>query len=128
MKEFSELLGKTLTKVENKDDEIIFTLENGEKYKLYHAQDCCETVYVEDICGDLEDLVGSSLLQAEEATNDTDVPVGRYDYLPECFLWTFYKLATIKGYVTIRWYGESNGYYSMGVSFGKMNEYGGIEY
>jgi hypothetical protein len=37
---FEEMLGRTITKIVNKDcEEIIFTLDNGDRYKLYHIQD-----------------------------------------------------------------------------------------
>lgn len=115
--EVSKLLGKTLAKVSVNDakDEIHFIDVNGTDYKMYHSQDCCESVTVEDIEGDVQDLVGSPITQAEESTNREDT-LGRIEY-PDSFTWTFYKLATAKGYVTIRWLGESNGYYSENVDF-----------
>lgn len=109
----SELLGKTLNNVEQIGDvAIIFTTVDGGVYRMYHEQDCCEYVHIEDITGELSDLVGAPLLMAEEVTNKGH---GGCD----SETWTYYKFATVKGYVTIRWYGTSNGYYSESVDFVK---------
>lgn len=116
---FEELKGKTLANVENKGDEVIFTTETGEVYKLYHLKDCCESVTVEDVCGDLYDLIGSPLVEAEEETGGKNLYGGKKEY-QDSFTWTFYKLRTAKGAVTIRWYGESNGYYSTSVDFARV--------
>jgi hypothetical protein len=72
-----------------------------------------------DIAGDLNDLIGNPLLMAEEITNEQDVnPEGvKIPEYQDSFTWTFYKLATRKGSVTLSWYGESNGYYNESVSF-----------
>lgn len=120
---FETLLGKTLTEISGEvgDDAIVFTTDNGEQFKLFHMQDCCEDVSVEDIAGDFADLIGLPILMAEEISSQENPP----DYKPnewgqDSFTWTFYKLATAKGYVTIRWYGESNGYYSESVDFCKL--------
>lgn len=116
MAELKDLIGKTLTKVEASEYEIIFITNEGKRYSLYHSQDCCESVTVEDIVGDLNDLVGEPILLAEEATSNEN-PAGVTKKYQDSFTWTFYKFATSKGYVDIRWYGESNGYYSERVDF-----------
>jgi hypothetical protein len=113
----ADLVGKTLTRCEQvAPDRIEFTLDSGETHALYHSQDCCEHVAVEDIAGDLNDLVGSPITMAEETTSNEN-PKSDGSYPPDSFTWTFYKFATVKGYVTIRWWGESNGYYSESVDF-----------
>lgn len=107
-------LGKTITEIQNNDDrELIFTFSNGEVYIMFHEQDCCEDVYIEDIAGNLYDLIDSPLTMAEEVINEDST-----DYTS--ITWTFYKLATVKGYVTIRWCGESNGYYSESVDIFRL--------
>jgi hypothetical protein len=109
-----EMLGQTFSKVWSDHETVTF--ENDEvRYTLYHAQDCCENVYVEDICGDLEDLVGWPMLVSREDTS-VDGPEMKDE---ESYTWTFYNFATFKGFVTVRFYGSSNGYYSEDVSFKK---------
>ena len=118
----ADLKGKVLKRVDGSDDEIIFETVDGEVYKMYHEQDCCESVYVESIVGDLQDLVGEPILLAEEVANIFDILRDSDKFMEESdesHTWTFYKFATRKGYVDIRWYGSSNGYYSEGVSFVK---------
>ena len=118
------LKGKVLSAVTATDDEVIFTTVDGDVYKLLHIQDCCESVYVESIVGDLDDLVGEEILRAEETENLFDIikNAEKEDSGDDSYTWTFYKLATRKGYVDIRWYGSSNGYYSEGVDFIKIGE------
>jgi hypothetical protein len=118
---FEDLLGKTLINVTQiGDDRIRFTIDDGLAYDLYHSQDCCETVVVESIVGDLADLVGTPILLAEEAINAPAMEYGDWG----SNTWTFYKLRTIKGSVDIRWHGSSNGYYSERVSFGEAGSDG----
>jgi len=116
-----DLMGKTLSSIENNDnEELIFHTSDGNTYKMYHNQDCCECVTIEDICGELDDLIGSPLLMAEDVSDTSQPPEEEEtddNYFDESSTWTFYKFATIKGYVTIRWFGSSNGYYSEGVDF-----------
>jgi hypothetical protein len=118
---FEDLKGKVLREVTVEDYEIRFVTVDGDVYRMFHYQDCCESVYVESVVGDVQDLIGEPILVAEEVTSYEN-PEGFESEYQESFTWTFYKLATRKGYVDIRWYGESNGYYSEGVSFEKQDE------
>ena len=111
----AQMLGKTFVQVTGSvgDGEMLFETAQGERFMFAHQQDCCESVDINDIVGDLQDLCGSPMLLAEQVQGET--PVDFEEEYHESVTWTFYKFATRKGYVDVRWLGESNGYYSEGV-------------
>lgn len=123
---FEELLGKTIVDIQGADVEseyILFACSDGSRYLMFHEQDCCESVTIEDVCGDIRRLLGNPLTKAEESNSGDDKSLDRGPhggYYDESHTWTYYHLATVKGYVDIRWYGESNGYYSESVDFAEI--------
>ena len=126
LRSIDELIGKTLKCIgrsaKYSEDELVFTTVDGERYLLWHDQDCCESVYLEDVVGDLADLVGSPILKASEDTNQDDPGPKDPKYDDNSHTWTFYNIATAKGHVTLRWYGSSNGPYSESVDFCKISK------
>ena len=116
--DLNKLIGLTLSDIkvtnENNEDRIKFTASTGEHFEMFHEQNCCESVMIEEIIGDLIDLIGNPMLIAESVSSSDPLPGAEVTESQTC---TFYKFSTIKGSVTIRWYGESNGYYSEEVSF-----------
>ena len=116
-KEISELIGKTITEIngmEKNGNSITFQTSDGGLYQMDHYQNCCESVTIDDICGNIEDLIGSPILEAEERTSEGESEYGT-------FTWTFYHFVTDKGYLDLKWFGESNGYYSESVDFHKVD-------
>lgn len=124
----SDLVGKIIIKLEQVNDwsELRFFCSDGTVYALCHIQECCENVYLEDVNGELSWLLNTPILMADEARGETGME-------NECdrYRWTFYRFATKKGYVDLRFLGLSNGYYSERVDFFRIpremvTEYGWV--
>ena len=81
-----------------------FITENGDVYQLFNGNDTCDELGLKDIEGDLDDLIGSPIILAEVTESDY------IEYTER--VWIFYRLATAKGYVVIRFYTTTDGWYS----------------
>lgn len=90
-------------------DEVCFDFGDEEALRFFHEPDCCESVTLEDF--ELQGEALGKILSLDEVANaDGPDPGG------ESHTWTFYHLRTERGVLTMRWLGESNGYYSEEVS------------
>ena len=120
--EFKDFVGKTFRSVTVNDDktEILFVTDDGRTFRMFHFRDCCEWVEVEDINGELDWLVGSPVLTAEES--ESQKPPAGAEKKDDSDTWTFYRISTEKGMVVIRWHGSSNGYYSESVDIVEVSK------
>ena len=91
----------------------VFAVKFGDKP---YMEDCIgEDVTLEDINGDVNDLIGEEILEAREDTNSQVNEEGS-------LTWTFYTIKSRRGTVVIRWYGTSNGCYSEAVDVTEILE------
>jgi len=107
---FGSLAGKVITSFFTSHDQkkISIICSDNSGYIMHHERECCEEVWVDDICGDVDDILDTPVMSAVESVNVNDDPSKT---------WTFYKIDTRAGGITIRWCGESNGHYSETVDF-----------
>lgn len=105
------ILNEIFYNITHDQENIRFYSLSGKLYHMHHDQDCCETVEIDDLNGNLDNLLDSPILYAVEKTNKGTADEG------ESITWTFYTIRTHKGSVDITWKGESNGYYSEDVDF-----------
>ena len=104
--------GRTITRVyglELGETDIYICFNEDEYIKMYHQGECCEEVDLDDICGNI-DLEGAVFYELVEKKSDVELEA-KEEY-EESWTWTFYTIRTSKGYLDLRWYGSSNGYYS----------------
>lgn len=117
----SDMIGKTFTSVRRSkdgDDEIILFSGDGYEYKLFSSENNNVNdvqVVIDDIVGDLSDLENSPILVSELVKSE-----GKSRLNNDIGTWSFYKFSTIKGYVDVKWWGRSNGYYSEEVNFSRI--------
>ena len=67
---FQEMIGQVMESVSGGvgGDRMVFEAANGRKFEFFHEQDCCEDVHIEDIIGDVNDLIGVPILEAEQVS------------------------------------------------------------
>jgi len=112
---FETLKDKIITSINLTDEEILFNTDKG-RFLLYHKYDCCEDIHIDDICGSPNDLIGYPIISALKISSES-----HYIENGDSATWTFYKLDTEKGGITIRWVGQSNGCYSEEVNFKQLD-------
>lgn len=116
----NHLLGQTIVSIagaEKNNDRVVVTLSSGQRVQLWHEQDCCEGVSIDNVVGIPSLLEGFKVVAASEDNETPPYAAAREFSAYESHTWTTQKIKTGNGHeLVIHWLGESNGYYSESVS------------
>ena len=118
--DISVLKGQRIVKITKGNNLIRFDTDQH-SYIMQHNQDCCESVSINKIVGDLQSLVGKKIISASDIVG-TEKPAEceTPEYHDESFTWSTFILKAKGIEVKIVWYGTSNGYYSETVNIDQV--------
>ena len=102
--DIKDMVGKKITGIYYDEENFQIMTDDG-TYAFYHEQSCCESVWLTQVDGISDKLIGSRIVIAEVVTDEKDTEYGHVT-------WSFYKISTNKGAIDFRWQGESDGGYS----------------
>ena len=105
------ILGRTAKSIEGFEEGsecATLHFDDGSTWLMRHEEDCWETVDIASIDGDPDWLIDKPLIVAEIVDNVDQPPAAHW---AKSYTWTFIKLGTNNGVITVRWYGMGNGYY-----------------
>lgn len=111
---FEPLFNKTIVKIEGAEEEseeIFFIMSNGDVLRMYHEVTLWEDVRIEDIGGDINNIIGVPIKESIVIIEEGDLDYG-------CtYTRTWFQFLTDKGYVAIRWKSLSDGCCSESVDY-----------
>ena len=110
--DIKDMVGKKVVGIYYDEENFQILTDDG-VYAFYHEQSCCESVWLTQVDGINDKIIGSRIVIAEVVTDEKDTEYGH-------ITWSFYKIGTNKGMIDFRWCGESNGYYSETVDLVKI--------
>lgn len=124
----TDLVGKRVLAVsvnENRDNAEVST-DSGEHYNFILRGECCSSSYY-TADAQWQELVGAKVLRIEDRSSDQYMRGEQVERVSEWagaqetehLLWYFLVFVTDRGYFTIDWRNDSNGYYSGWVELDK---------
>ena len=86
--DIKDMVGKKITGIYY-DEENFQILTDDCVYAFYHEQSCCEGVWLTQVDGISDKIIGSRIIIAEVVTDEKDTEYGH-------ITWSFYKIGTNK--------------------------------